>query len=173
MREGFAFISNLDKLQHSSFSEYFLLYVLLYVSYMLAASRLFSSSMELLAVASRQFAPTIADLSLFRFIVAFCSVPGNSSLCVPQRTPSAPLKSPLPIEHLLLLHYLPASLFRFSTLFLEEPSVFHFLKPFFCMFRACCRASAAGTAQNGAITPAQQNKASRCRSERDNAGRQS
>ena len=56
-REGFATISNLNKVEPCSFSPYFLR-----ISHMHAASGLFSLSMELLQ--SRQFAPKIVDLSV-------------------------------------------------------------------------------------------------------------
>ena len=62
MRKGFGFFSNLNKIQHCSFSLSFLC-----VSCMHAASGLFSSSLELLAFSSRQFAPKIVKLSV-RFV---------------------------------------------------------------------------------------------------------
>ena len=67
MREGLAFTSNLSKIQNLSFSPPFSC-----ISYMHAASGLFSWSMELLEYASRQFALKFMDLSV-RFVrILFC-----------------------------------------------------------------------------------------------------
>ena len=68
MREGLVFTSSFDlnKIQHRSFSQSFAC-----ISYMLAASRL-SWSMELLAFASRQFAPKSWTSLSASF--AFCSI---------------------------------------------------------------------------------------------------
>ena len=62
MSEGFAFVSSQDTT--------LVFLSVLSISYMHAASGLFSWSMELLAFASRQFAPKIVDLSV-RFIRFF------------------------------------------------------------------------------------------------------
>ena len=62
MRGAFAYNFDLKKIPHCSFSPF-----ILCISYIYAASGLLSWSMELLAFASRQFAPKIVNLSV-RFI---------------------------------------------------------------------------------------------------------
>ena len=73
MRGGCAFVSNLNKIQQLLFLS---VPPTVCISYMHAAPGLFSWSMELLAFATRQFAPKIVDLSVrfIRFFVPYISL---------------------------------------------------------------------------------------------------